>query len=487
MGILNIPQLNLPQNNSGTGLHLLTTLLSPMIASHYRAKEEEETRAAKQTDLESTRTELEKWLTAQQPSETTEIPAAIARPEASQPAEAAPVMPQQTDLQKMLAPAAAENQEQPSVLSGLLLGNTKQEEEIPISEQTKQVTTTPAPVTLPAKQSPGVYQAAALAGLSKAGIGKEPAMQLIADEEGNQRFVPKVMGETGYQKQQDYVVKAEVKKDADGKERVYNMAYNKHNPGAKPQQMGEVRDPLATSTARAEAFAKAKPFPTLDAYNNFTPAVVSWGEANAANQQARAAGQPDRYVPIGPTTTALEKMALVADMQRTIDRVRETLPGAKFDAAGAAQASEMLRSINDKEAFSRMVQYAMGKTLTPGQADYLIALAQMQENSMALRSVLKAGPGSDQLREKILATLPSGSTPDLAYASKQIDQYESMLGALGKGVTGNVPGRTIRGISSQTPLPMGKAAEAGAAPTTPTTMPPGTRVRRFDRFGNEIR
>jgi hypothetical protein len=290
----------------------------------------------------------------------------------------------------------------------------------------------------------------------------------ITDAQGNNRVVSKSEaykngGDTGVNSGATHTAKAEVVKGADGKERVMNMFYNAKDPGQPPIQGGEVRDPLTVSMARAEAFAKAKPYPTLDAYDNYRPVVLTWGQADSMNVKARAAGQPDRYVPVGPTTSALEKTALVADMQRTIDRVRETLPAAKFDTTSAAQATEMMRSINDREAFSRMLQYGVGRTLTPGQRDYLVALAQLQENSLALRSVLKAGPGSDQLREKILATLPSGSTPDMEYATEQINQYESMLQALGRGIpsaTLNAPGRIGEGTKPAVTKP-------GSLPTPP--------------------
>jgi len=284
-------------------------------------------------------------------------------------------------------------------------------------------------MTVPAGQNQGVYGDIAKKIIESQLVPKTPPVQLVTDETGMQKFVPKVVGEVG-RKMSKPIVKAEVQPD----NTVANVWYDANDQTKPGVVRGKVRDPLQVAIARAEAFGNNRTQVMFDAENMYEPRLLKMGQIEQENNNRQSQGMPPKWVPRSGTEQALEKTALIADMQRTIDRVNELIPRVKFDAAAAGQASEMLRVVNDKEAFGRMLQYAIGKTLTPDQGEYLIALAQLQENSLALRSVLKAGPGSDQLREKILATLPSGSTPSAKYATEQVKQYEAMLHALSRGV-----------------------------------------------------
>jgi len=58
----------------------------------------------------------------------------------------------------------------------------------------------------------------------------------------------------------------------------------------------------------------------------------------------------------------------------------------------------------------------------------------LTENAMAMRSVLGAGQGSEDLRNAIIRTLPGVMSPDKKYAQKQLDLFEKTLDRLKKGV-----------------------------------------------------
>ena len=72
--------------------------------------------------------------------------------------------------------------------------------------------------------------------------------------------------------------------------------------------------------------------------------------------------------------------------------------------------------------------------LSSEQQDYLINLSQLVENSMAMRSVLGAGQGSDDMRRAIRSTIPGPNTPSKDYALKQLDKFEAVLNRLERGI-----------------------------------------------------
>jgi hypothetical protein len=153
----------------------------------------------------------------------------------------------------------------------------------------------------------------------------------------------------------------------------------------------------------------------------------------------------------------------------TIDNIRKAvIKIPDFDQVTATQMSEMLRHTTDKEWFGANIQMAVGKTLTPDQADYLVALAQLRENSLAVRSILNAGPGSDQLRDAILATLPRAGTPNKMMAIKYIDAYEETLKRLGRGIP-PLPLNPKWRIGEEPSLLLNQPAPGAPAVTAPGT------------------
>jgi hypothetical protein len=73
-------------------------------------------------------------------------------------------------------------------------------------------------------------------------------------------------------------------------------------------------------------------------------------------------------------------------------------------------------------------------SLTPDQQDFLIATRQLAENAMAMRTILGAGQGSEDMRNAIRQTLPGLLTPDRSMALRQLDAFDKTINRLHRGV-----------------------------------------------------
>ena len=98
---------------------------------------------------------------------------------------------------------------------------------------------------------------------------------------------------------------------------------------------------------------------------------------------------------------------------------------------------------------------------------YITNLAQLKENAMAMRQVLGAGQGSDEMRAAITATLPTPRTPTRAYASTALDKFEGQLNRLSRGLL-NVP----LSPEAQPPTPGTVPSSKATTPTTISAPPP---------------
>jgi hypothetical protein len=183
----------------------------------------------------------------------------------------------------------------------------------------------------------------------------------------------------------------------------------------------------AAGETRGAAFAKSRPVNVLDTYNGNRPITVSLADVQA---------NPERYITAGGGEKALNKTALVEDIRGNITNTRNSLKSLKteFTATQRAQIAYVLKSADTKSAISSFMQGSVASTLTPDQVDYVTDLFQLHENGMAMRSVLGAGQGSDELRAAIRATIPGGNTPTRAYAGKQLDKFEQVLNRLSAGI-----------------------------------------------------
>lgn len=186
----------------------------------------------------------------------------------------------------------------------------------------------------------------------------------------------------------------------------------------------------AAATIRVEGLGSIREMPVIDTKNGNTLQYASATEINRANQ-----AEPGRYVPAGEGRNALNKTALLEDIRGSIQQTRESLATIpEFSASDKAMIAVALRDRDPKSAVSQLIGGAAGGHMTPQQQEYLINLAQLHEQALAMRSVLGAGQGSEDLRAAILRTIPGPSTPNKAYASKQLDAFEKTLNRLSRGV-----------------------------------------------------
>lgn len=191
--------------------------------------------------------------------------------------------------------------------------------------------------------------------------------------------------------------------------------------------------PAATSQAgilRIEALGGTREMPVIDTQNGNSLQYLSATDINKANKE-----QPGRYIPTGPGTAALNKTALLEDIRGSISQTRQSLASIpEFTAGDKVLIATAMRDRDPRSAISQLIGGVAGGHMTPQQQEYLINLAQLHEQALAMRSVLGAGQGSEDLRAAVLRTIPGPGTPNKAYAAKQLDAFEQTLNRLSRGV-----------------------------------------------------
>jgi hypothetical protein len=162
--------------------------------------------------------------------------------------------------------------------------------------------------------------------------------------------------------------------------------------------------------------------------------------------------EPGRYLSAtAQTSKALQQTAFIQDVQGAAQntiKALDKLPDVMFSEKQAAQISLALSHAEQGGVLSSVFKSDVAKTLTPEQQDYIISLAQLQENAMAIRSILGAGQGSEDLRAAIWNTVPSAKTPSKDYAKKQISALLSQLDRIGGGIP-DVPLKNSQGQQPQ--------------------------------------
>ncbi len=191
---------------------------------------------------------------------------------------------------------------------------------------------------------------------------------------------------------------------------------------------------------RIDALAETRGIPMLDTKNGNAPVLLNWNDINTAQQK-----EPGRYMPASTSVPALNKTALMEDIRGNVQQVRDSLAAMpNFDTMDKAKISIALRSRDPRSSISALISGGAMGSLTSQQQEYLIRVTNLVENAMAMRSVLGAGQGSEDLRSAITATIPGPTTPNKNYALKQLDIFERVLDRLERGVP-KVPLRTDLG------------------------------------------
>jgi hypothetical protein len=226
---------------------------------------------------------------------------------------------------------------------------------------------------------------------------------------------------------------------------------NKDKYGAMLGKNFKTQEDIAKT--RGASYAASK---VVNVYDSQARANKVMTVADYINKSGK---EPDRYFSTVGQKDTFQRATLLGDIYGTISNTSDSLDkleatNKEFSQGLRAQLALALKNPNPDEAISNVLTAEFRQGLSPEEQDYAQNLAQLAENAMAMRSVLGAGQGSDELREAIRATIPSASTPTIAYARGQLDKFKQTLDRLGRNVM-NVP------------LPNGM--QKGNSPATPST------------------
>jgi hypothetical protein len=178
---------------------------------------------------------------------------------------------------------------------------------------------------------------------------------------------------------------------------------------------------------RGSIYNATKPMIVLDSNNGNAPTVTTFADMQK---------QPGRYVPAGEADKAIAKENLMQDIAGTSQATRGAINNLKqdFPESMKVKIAAAMRADDPHASLDQLIASNALGSLTPDQQDFLVATRQLAENAMAMRSILGAGQGSDDVRHAITATLPSLLSPDRAFALKQLNAFDATINRLHRGV-----------------------------------------------------
>lgn len=196
--------------------------------------------------------------------------------------------------------------------------------------------------------------------------------------------------------------------------------------GKKSQQITQ-DESIASADARGKSYGRNRPVQVLDTFNGNRPVTVSAGEAE---------DNPQRYVTQSGGEKALPREALIGDIRTSAQNVRKNLD--VLNATGFDRAKLAAALGDPSTTFQAYLQAIPRGSLDDRGQQFVSDLFNLREQAMAMRSVLGAGAGSEDMRRAILQTLPGVATPGQGFGEKQIDNLLAVLDRLERGVP-NVP------------------------------------------------
>ena len=206
--------------------------------------------------------------------------------------------------------------------------------------------------------------------------------------------------------------------DAD---KAYMQGYNQY------VQMNKV----APGVMRMEVLGNMREYPGINP-ETLQPQYQTPNQIKAA-QAAGGTG----IMPGSIATGAMNKTALIEDIRGGVQQVRDSLKGMSdedFSIKDRALIAGALKSRDPRGAVTQLIGGQFKGSLSDKQQEYLINQANLVENAMAMRSVLGAGQGSEDLRNAIVNTIPGATTPSRKYALGQLDTFEKTLNRLERGI-----------------------------------------------------
>jgi hypothetical protein len=145
---------------------------------------------------------------------------------------------------------------------------------------------------------------------------------------------------------------------------------------------------------------------------------------------------PNKYIGAAQGTTSMSREASFNELARVSSMARQAVTDLKtpFTVEQRAKLSLALRSPDPHSAMDSFLHSSVGQSLADDQVDWVTAIASLEENAMALRSVQGMGQGSDQLRGAIHAMIPGSGTPNLKTAIRQLNIFDALVNTLKVGV-----------------------------------------------------
>lgn len=180
-------------------------------------------------------------------------------------------------------------------------------------------------------------------------------------------------------------------------------------------------------------------------------------EFNAANRAA-----PGRYVQSTISAPTMQRQATFTEIQNAVDQAKDAIP--KLANLDAGSRIEMANALADESGgrMSTFLNGAVQSTMTPEQRSAVIAIKNLNESALALRSVQGMGQGSDTMRHAIISTLPGATSANVPYMMDQLKTFERSLQILHKGTPGL--GGPSQGVSAGNPSTgggRGQSAQGG--------------------------
>lgn len=217
------------------------------------------------------------------------------------------------------------------------------------------------------------------------------------------------------------------------------------------------------AATRGATYNATRPLDVYDSANGNSPTYATFAQMQA---------NPGRYIPVGPGAKAIASENLIQDIVATSQLTRGAINKLKEDFPDDMKVKIALamRADDPHAALDQLIASGSLGSLAPDQQDVLITTRQLAENAMALRTLLGAGQGSDDVRTAIRETLPGLLSPDRSYALRQLDAFDKTIARLHRGVP-NVKLRTDIDTSGGAKIrardPQGKLHEAPAGTPLP--------------------
>jgi hypothetical protein len=178
---------------------------------------------------------------------------------------------------------------------------------------------------------------------------------------------------------------------------------------------------------RAASYNASRPISSLDTANGNAPAMVPFSDYQK---------YPGRYLPASEADKAIPRENLMQDIAGTSQLTRQAIMNLQedFPEDMKAKVAAAMYAERPDQYIAQLFASGALASLTPDQRQFMISAQQLAENAMAMRSILGAGQGAEDVRNAIRATLPSLLSPDRAYALAQLDAFDKTIARLHRGV-----------------------------------------------------